>query len=68
MTAPAPTLAEQAACLERELGIRRRIYPKWVGAGRITQDVADREIARMEAALATINGLRASEPILGGAG
>ncbi len=33
----------------RELAMRRRFYPKWVRAGRIKQQDADRRIDLMEA-------------------
>ena len=36
-------------CLEREIAMRRRVYPSWVRDGRMTQDHADREISTMEA-------------------
>ena len=32
----------------RELALRKNVYPKWVDAGRITQEYADREIAVMQ--------------------
>lgn len=67
MTAPAVPLADQVACLERELGLRRRVYPRLVANGRFAQDAADREIARMAAALETVRAAALQEPILGGA-
>jgi hypothetical protein len=33
----------------REVKMRRSVYPRWVKDGRMTQAVADREIATMEA-------------------
>lgn len=51
MNAPI-TLAQKRACLERELRMRRRVYPRWVKAGRLTQAQAEHEIAVMEAILA----------------
>lgn len=35
-------------CIERELGYRRRVYPKMVASGRMSQDKSDREISQME--------------------
>jgi len=32
---------------ERELKMRRRVYPRWVADKRMTQEQADREIAVM---------------------
>ncbi|MCC6918921.1 MAG: hypothetical protein IT548_06935 [Alphaproteobacteria bacterium] len=37
--------------IERELGMRRRVYPRWVEKGRMSQRQADKEIAVMEAIL-----------------
>lgn len=52
------SLHEQIVCVRREIGMRERVYPKWVSAGRMKQDVADREIAAMRAVLATLETLR----------
>lgn len=51
MTAAPITPADKRACIERELRMRRRVYPRWVEAGRLTRQQADREIAVMEAIL-----------------
>jgi len=51
------SLAEQIACLERELALRRHVYPKWVEAGRLKDEQAKMEIARMAAALNTLCAL-----------
>jgi hypothetical protein len=37
------------ACAKREVQMRRRVYPRWVTEGRITQMEADRQIAIMQA-------------------
>jgi hypothetical protein len=59
MTAPAQPipLADQIACVRREIGMRERVYPKWVDAGRMKQDAADRELAAMRAVLVTLDAL-----------
>lgn len=36
-----------AACAEREVRMRERVYPRWVGAGKLTQARADQELAMM---------------------
>jgi hypothetical protein len=36
-------------CAIREAGMRKRVYPKWVSDGRMTQDKADWETECMEA-------------------
>lgn len=56
MSAP-PTLEEQVFCVRRELRLRRRAYPRWVQTGKMTRAEADKQIAHMEAALATLEGL-----------
>jgi hypothetical protein len=50
------TRAEKIACLRRELGYRRRMYPLWVERRKMKQDVADRELRVMEAILADFEG------------
>lgn len=48
------SLAELAACAERELKIRRRVYPTRVSTGRMSQQLASREISLMEEIQATL--------------
>lgn len=43
------TAADKLAAVRREIAMRRRVYPRWVEAGRMTQAKADEEIAVMEA-------------------
>lgn len=52
--AVAVPIEEQIVTVERELGFRRRLYPRWVGANKLTQAAADTEIRRMEAVLLTL--------------
>ncbi len=49
LAVPTVTIAEQVACVDRELGMRARVYPRWVKAGKLTQAAADLEMARMTA-------------------
>ena len=49
-----PSLGEQIACVEREIALRRRVYPRWIESGRLSQRKADIEIAAMEAVLTTV--------------
>ena len=58
-------LARQVACIERELRMRRRVYPRWVQEGRKPQADADREIAEMEAVLETLKALQPQQQGLG---
>jgi hypothetical protein len=43
------TAETKLACIEREIKMRRRVYPRWVTDGRMTQAKADDEIKTMEA-------------------
>lgn len=40
---------DKAECAEREVRQRQRVYPRWVGEGRMTQAFADRQIEVMSA-------------------
>jgi len=51
------SIEEQIACVERELALRRRVYPRWVEQGRMAEAKAAHEIGCMEAALDTLRGL-----------
>lgn len=42
-------LAEQLQCVEREISLRKRVYPRFIYNHKMTRENADREIARMEA-------------------
>jgi len=55
---PAVTLDQQIACARREIGMRERVYPNWVKAGRMRPDKADAELLAMRAILATLESLR----------
>lgn len=37
----------QVACVEREIGFRQRVYPRWVQQGKMTQGKMDEELERM---------------------
>ncbi|WP_439137522.1 hypothetical protein [Roseicyclus sp.] len=43
------TAAEKRAAAERELKFRRRVYPRWIENGKMTQKEADKQIALMQA-------------------
>lgn len=60
-----PTLAEQAACCERELAMRERLYPGWIQSGRMKPAEAQREIDRMRAAAKTLRALADKEKAAG---
>jgi hypothetical protein len=54
-------LERQIACLRREVGLRKRVYPRWIQNGRMTQEQADSQIEAMEAAQATLERVRDEE-------
>lgn len=55
------SIEDQIECVERELAMRRRVYPRWVSAPKpkMTQGKADLEIARMEAVRSTLLQVKA---------
>lgn len=54
---PPVPLSDQIACVEREIAMRRRVYPNWVASGRLRQAAADEELRRMEAVRDTLRAL-----------
>lgn len=50
-------MAEQISCVEREIRMRRRAYPRWITAGKMSAQDAEREIRRMEAVLETLHSV-----------
>lgn len=56
--------ATLAACAEREAAMRRRVYPRWVESGRMTQGKATAEIKMMEAIAAHFRRLAEKERLL----
>ncbi|MBF6560523.1 MAG: hypothetical protein IVW56_09550 [Candidatus Binataceae bacterium] len=59
-------LPAQIACIRREIALRERVYPKWVAAGRMKQEAADRELATMTAVLVSLEALKAADNLLRG--
>lgn len=52
-----PSLIELIACAQREVAMRKNVYPTRVTANRMPQEEADREIASMEAIVSTLQWL-----------
>jgi len=52
-----PTISQQLAELRRELVMRRQVFPKWVGAGKIAQRDSDYRIACIEATIKVLERL-----------
>ena len=48
------SIEEQIACVKREVGMRERLYPRWVAMRKMSQSKADEELNAMKAALATL--------------
>ncbi len=46
---PPVSKTQMIRCIEREIAMRRKVYPRWVEAGRMRQETADEEIRVMEA-------------------
>ena len=51
-------LSNQIACVEREIGLRLRVYPRWVESEKMKQEKADSEIATMKAVLETLKTIK----------
>ena len=43
------SLEEMISCVKREIGMRERVYPRWVEQKKMLQTTADQELARMRA-------------------
>lgn len=43
------TIDDMIKCAEREVGMRERVYPRWVEAKKMSQAKADSEMATMKA-------------------
>jgi hypothetical protein len=54
----------QLACIERELKMRRRVYPRLVERGKMSQDKASEEILLIEAVIRTLRQLAETEKLL----
>ena len=52
------TVQEQITEIERELGLRRRVYPKWVDAGKMKQATAEYRIEVLEGVLDTLRSFK----------
>lgn len=59
-----PGLDEQISEVKREISLREALYPRWVNSGKLTQIKADRQIALMQAVLATLLEVQQSRKLL----
>jgi hypothetical protein len=55
------TLTELISCAEREVEMRRKVYPRRVHDKRMSQKFADTEIARMEVIVEKLRELAENE-------
>lgn len=53
-----PSLDDQIACVDREIVMRRRVYPRLVAGGRMKQEAADDEITTMLEVHSTLRWLK----------
>lgn len=52
---PAISINEQFRCVEREIALRRRVYPKLISSGKMSQQAADYQLQAMCAVLKSLN-------------
>lgn len=53
-----PSLAEMISDAQREISMRKAVYPGLVARGKLSQDRADRQIKTMEAIVERLRGLK----------
>ncbi len=58
------TAAEKLACAERELKMRKHVYPRWVDQYKMSAGKAAHEIACMEAIVADYKAAAEKERLL----
>lgn len=56
-----PTLEDEIVCIQREIKMRERVYPRWVDTGKMKQEKADWEIKCMNAVLESLHRLKGLE-------
>lgn len=49
------SISEQIKCVEREIDMRKRVYPRLIISGKMTQGQADRELDLMKAVYQTLH-------------
>lgn len=64
MDTPTVPLSDQITEVRREIAQRERVYSRWVEQSRMSQRDADRQIGRMRAVLATLQGLESGSRLL----
>ncbi|MBE7420666.1 MAG: hypothetical protein HS128_23465 [Ideonella sp.] len=56
------SIEQQIAAVQREIRMREHVYPRRISDGKMTQKLADRELAAMRAVLATLETLPKTQP------
>jgi len=56
------TTADKLACVERELRMREKTYPRWIDAGKLSLGRATHEIEAMKAIVADYRAAAESDP------
>ena len=51
------TISEQIKCVRREIDYRKRLYPRWVQEGKLTQQEANYQIEAMEYVVNTLQAV-----------
>lgn len=59
---PEITIDQQITAAKREVGMRRRVYSRWVENGKMKQAEADHQIAAMEAIVVTLEEVKKTKP------
>jgi signal recognition particle subunit SEC65 len=57
-------LARQIECVEREIKMRERAYPRWCGQGKMTLEKAGQELEAMKGVLETLREIEASTRLI----
>lgn len=57
------SIDDQIKCVERELALRRVVYPRRQALGKMTETTARLETTRMEAVLETLKRVRLLEQV-----
>lgn len=60
------TKAELLACIDREIAMRRRLYPQWIAQGKMSKVVSDRELATIQNVRAALARFVPDDPIVQG--
>lgn len=58
------TAADMLRCAERELKMRKGVYPRWIENGRISEGAAAHQLACMEEIVKTLRPLAEKDRLL----